>query len=65
MNRSQRSVTKYFNDEKTHSAIYSKLFKRPNHLNDQLYEVEMVKPESEHKELLIVGFLICNMLNRE
>ena len=46
------------NDEKTHSAIKSKMFKRLNHITDQLYEVELVKPEIEHREPNIVGFFI-------
>ena len=35
--RSQHTVTKYLNDEKTHSAINNKLFKRLNFITDQLY----------------------------
>ena len=58
MDRSRHSVTKYLNDEKTHSAINSKMFKRLNHITDQLYEVELVKPEIEHREPIIVGFFI-------
>ena len=48
---SRHTVTKYLNDEKTHSAINSKMFKRPNHNADQLYEIE-------HREPIIVGFFI-------
>ena len=58
MDRSRHTVTKYLIDEKTHSAINSKMFKRLNHINDQLYEVELVKPEIEHREPIIVGFFI-------
>ena len=58
MDHSHHTVTKYLNDEKTHSAINSKLFKRLNHITDQLYKVEMVKPEVEHREPVIVGFFI-------
>ena len=58
MDRSRHTVTKYLNDEKTHSAFISELFKRPNHITDQLYEVELVKPEIEHREPIIVGFFI-------
>ena len=58
MNRSRHTVTKYLNDEKTHSAINSKMFKRLNHITDQLYEVELVKTEIEHREPIIVGFFI-------
>ena len=58
MDRSQHTVTKYLTDEKTHSAINSKLFKRLNHITNQLYEVELVKPEIEHREPTIVGFFI-------
>ena len=58
MDRSRHTVTKYLTDEKTHSAINSKMFKRPNHITDQPYEVELVKPEIEHREPIIVGFFI-------
>ena len=58
VDRSRHTVTKYLTDEKTHSAINSKMFKRPNHITDQLYEVELVKPEIEHREPIIVGFFI-------
>ena len=44
MDRSRHTVTKYLTDEKMHSAINSKKFKRFNHITDQLYEVELVKP---------------------
>ena len=58
MDRSRHTVTKYLSDEKTHSAINSKLFKRLNYITDQLYEVELVKSEIEHREPIIVGFFI-------
>ena len=58
MDRSRHTVTKYLNDEKTHSAINCKMLKRPNHITDQLYEVELVKSENEHREPIIVGFFI-------
>ena len=57
-NRSRHTVTKYLNDGKTHSSINSKMFKRLNHITDQLYEVELVKTEIEHREPIIVGFFI-------
>ena len=56
--RSQHTVTKYLSDEKTHAAINSKLFERLDHMNNSLYEVELGKVEIEHKEPIIVGFLI-------
>ena len=58
MDRSRHTVTKYLNDEKTHSAINSKMFKRLNHITDQLYEGELVKSEIERREPIIVGFYI-------
>ena len=58
MNRPRHTVTKYLTDEKTHSAINSKMFKRFNHITDQLYEVEIVKSEIEQREPIIVGFFI-------
>ena len=33
-------------------------FKRPNHITDQLYEVELVKSDLEHRDSTIVGFFI-------
>ena len=58
MDRRRHTVTKYLNDEKTHSAINSKMFKRLNHITDQLYEVELVRTEHEHREPIIVGFFV-------
>ena len=56
--RSRHTVTKYLNDEKTQSAINNKLFQRLNFISDQLYEVELVKSEIEHREPILVGFFI-------
>ena len=58
MDRSQHAVTKYLNDEETHSAINIKLFKRLNCITDQLHEVELVRSEIEHREPIINGFFI-------
>ena len=58
LDRSRHTVTKYLIDEKTHAAINSKLFKRLDHLNNSLYEVELAKAEIEHKEPIIAGFSI-------
>ena len=48
MDRTRHTVTKYLTDEKTHSAINCEMFKRPNHITDQLYEVDLVTSEIEH-----------------
>ena len=58
MDPSRHTVTKYLHDEKTHSAIINRLFKRLNFITDQLYEIELVKSEIEHREPIIVGFFI-------
>ena len=58
MDRSRHTVTKYLNDEKTHSAINNKLFRRLNFITDQLYEVELAKSEIDHREPIIVEFFI-------
>ena len=58
MDRSRHTVTKYLTDEKTHSANNSKMFKRLNHITDQLYEVEIVKSEIDYGEPINVGFFI-------
>ena len=49
-------MTNYLTDEETHSTINSKTFKHFNHNTDQLYEVELVKPEIEQREPTTVGF---------
>ena len=58
MDRSRHTVTKYLSDEKTHGDIITKFFKRLDHINDQLYEVELAKAEIVHREPIIVGFFI-------
>ena len=58
MDRSRHTDTKYLSDEKTHGAINTKFFKRLDHINDQLYEIELVKAEIEHREAILVGFFI-------
>ena len=45
-------------DEKTHRENNNKLFKQLNFITDELYEVELVKSENEHRESIIVGFFI-------
>ena len=56
MDRSRHTVKKYLTDEKTHGAIYCKLFKKLDHVNNSLYEVELAKAQIEHKEPIIVRF---------
>ena len=58
MDRIHHTVAKYLGDKKTHGAINTKMFKRLDHINDQLYEVELAKSEIEHREPMIVGFFI-------
>ena len=76
LDRSRHTVTKFLIDEKTHGAINTNFFKRLDHINDQLYEVECLKAEIEHREPIIVGFsivqyakhrmleLYCNFIER-
>ena len=56
MDRSRHTVTKYLNDKKAHSTNNIRLFKQNNFITDQLYEVELVKSEIEHREQNTVGF---------
>ena len=58
--RSWHTVTKYLTDKKTHAAINSKLFKRLDHMNNSLYEVELAKAQIEHKEPIIVVFFFLH-----
>ena len=54
--RSRHTVTKYLAYKKTHAAINNKLFRKQDHVNNALYEVELAKAQIEHKEQIIVGF---------
>ena len=58
MNRSRHTVTKSLSDGKIHAAVKSKLFKRLDHMNNSLYEVELAKVEIEHKKPIIDRFSI-------
>ena len=58
MDRSRHTVTKYLSDKKTHAATNSKLFKKLEHMNNSLYEVELTKAQIEHRKPIIVGFFI-------
>ena len=58
MDRSRHTVTKYLSDEETHGAINTKMFKRVGYISDQLYEVVLVRSETEHKKPIIVGFFL-------
>ena len=60
MDRSRHTVTKFLSDEKTQGALNTKLFERLDHINDQLYEVQLAKAEIEHREPIIVGFFILH-----
>ena len=48
MDRSRLTVANYLSNEKTHGAINTKLSKRLDQFNDQLYQVELAKAEIEH-----------------
>ena len=58
MDGSRHTVRRYLSDEKTRAAINTKLFNRLDHINDQLYEVELAKSEIEHREPIIVGLFM-------
>ena len=44
--------------QETQASINSKLFQKLDHLNNYLYEVELAKAQIEHKEPILVWFLI-------
>ena len=58
IDRSQHTETKYLSETKTHAANNNILFKKLDHVNNSLYEVELAKAKIEHKEPIIVGFFI-------
>ena len=43
MERSRHTVLNYLSDEKAQGAVITKMFKRLDHINDQLYEAELAK----------------------
>ena len=51
---SQKSLS----NEKTLGAINTKMFQRLDHINGQLYEMELAKAEIEHREQIVVGYFI-------
>ena len=57
---SRHTVTKYLTDEKTHSALNTETFKRPNQITDHLYQVELVKREIEQENQSLLDFLSYN-----
>ena len=58
MDRSRHTVTMYITHEKTHATLNSELFKKLDHVNNSLYEIELAKAQFEHKEPITVGFFI-------
>ena len=56
MDRSRHTVTKFLSDEKTPGAINAKMFKRLDHIIDQLLEGKLAKAEIEHRQPIFVGF---------
>ena len=58
MDRSRHVETKYTDEQATHDAINSKLFKSLSCVDKNLYETTLAKKKIEHKEPIIVGFFI-------
>ena len=65
MDRSRHTVTKKLSDEKTHGAINTKFFKRLDHINDQLYEVDWQRQGLSTENQLLLVFSYSNTLNLE
>ena len=56
--RSRHTGTKYLSDVlKTHVAI-NKLFKKRDHVDNALYEIELAKAQIENKKPIIIGLFI-------
>ena len=64
MDRSNHTITKNLNYEKTHKATNEPLFKRLNAAEKDLYEVELLKSTIEHREAIIVGFFILQSMKK-
>ena len=44
--------------KKTYAAVNSNLIKKLDHVNNALYEVEIVKAQIDHKETILIAFFI-------
>ena len=58
MDPSRHTVTKFLIDKKTHGVINKKMLKSISYINDHLYEAELIKSETEHKEPISVRFFL-------
>ena len=58
MDRCWQTMTKYLNVEKAPKAINNKFIKRRSYLKDNLYVVESIESNVEHKEPIIAGLFI-------
>ena len=65
MYRERDSVTQYLNDKKTHAVISSEHFKRSAHINEQLYELQLLNSEIKHQKPTRLGFFNCKLRNWE
>ena len=62
MERSRHTVTKYLSDKKLHAAIFFKLCRKVDHVNNAGYVIELAETQIEHKELINVGFFILQYI---
>ena len=60
MDQSRHTATKYVSDKKTRAAINSKLFRKLDHVNNSLFEVELARAQIEHKSPSLSGFSFFN-----
>ena len=60
LDRSRHTVTKYLSDERTHIANNNKMVKRPNHLTDQLYEVNLTSQKLSTENQSLWDYLYYN-----
>ena len=60
MDRSKHSKTQYVVGAEIDPLVNERNFKNLNLLPSSIYEVEMVKPEMNHKEPIDVGFFILH-----
>ena len=63
MDHSWHTVTKYSYDGKNHSARGFELSKGLKHITDQIHQDELVKPEMNIGNQLLLDCLFCGTLN--
>ena len=61
MEKPRHTITKYLNDKKIHKAINEPFSRKLKTVENDLYEVELLKSIIAHREPISVGFSYLSM----